>query len=177
METAIYYLLCAMTLGGALGVILARGYVNAAMSMLLSMLGAAGMMVMMGAYFVAFIMVSVYAGAVLVLFVFVVMLMGEEKDGAGLGKKLALAGLWVLLGAFIGWASPAFLGDAALRAGFFRSGFRQELRARAVFRIHASLPNLRRAAFCGDARRNRNRQAAALRKRGQIRKNLEIWTF
>lgn len=117
METAIYYLLCAMTLGGALGVILARGYVNAAMSMLLSMLGAAGMMVMMGAYFVAFIMVGVYAGAVLVLFVFVVMLMGEEKDGAGLGKKLALAGLWVLLGAFIGWASPAFLGDAALRAG------------------------------------------------------------
>ena len=120
METAIYYLLCAMTLGGALGVILARGYVNAAMSMLLSMLGAAGMMVMMGAYFVAFIMVSVYAGAVLVLFVFVVMLMGEEKDGAGLGKKLALAGLWVLLGAFIGWASPAFLGDAALRAGLRR---------------------------------------------------------
>ena len=74
METAIYYVLCAMTLGGALGVILARGYVNAAMSMLLSMLGAAGMMIMMGAYFVAFIMVSVYAGAVLVLFVFVVML-------------------------------------------------------------------------------------------------------
>ena len=35
METAIYYVLCAMTLGGALGVILARGYVNAAMSMLL----------------------------------------------------------------------------------------------------------------------------------------------
>ena len=116
METAIYYVLCAMTLGGALGVILARGYVNAAMSMLLSMLGAAGMMVMMGAYFVAFIMVSVYAGAVLVLFVFVVMLMGEEKDGAGLGKKLALVGLWALLGAFIGWASPEFLGDAALRA-------------------------------------------------------------
>ena len=111
METAIYYVLCAMTLGGALGVILARGYVNAAMSMLLSMLGAAGMMVMMGAYFVAFIMVSVYAGAVLVLFVFVVMLMGEEKDGAGFGKKLALVGLWALLG-----ASPEFLGDAALRA-------------------------------------------------------------
>ncbi len=117
METAIYYVLCAMTLGGALGAVLARGYVNAAMSMLLSMLGAAGMMVMMGAYFVAFIMASVYAGAVLVLFVFVVMLMGEEKDGAGFGKKLALAGLWVLLGAFVGWASPEFFGDAALHSG------------------------------------------------------------
>lgn len=74
-------------LGGALGTILARGYVNAAMSMLLSMLGVAGMMVLMEAYFPAFIMVSVYAGAVLVLFVFVVMLMGEEKDGRKHHKK------------------------------------------------------------------------------------------
>ena len=97
-------------LGGALGTILARGYVNAAMSMLLSMLGVAGMMVLMEAYFPAFIMVSVYAGAVLVLFVFVVMLMGEEKDGASTIKKLELVALWVLLGAFIGWVSPEFLG-------------------------------------------------------------------
>ena len=78
-----------MALGGALGVILARGYVNSAMSMLLSMLGVAGMMLLMKAYFIAFIMVSVYAGAVLVLFVFVVMLMGEERDGAGFFKNLA----------------------------------------------------------------------------------------
>ena len=101
-------------LGGALGTILARGYVNAAMSMLLSMLGVAGMMVLMEAYFPAFIMVSVYAGAVLVLFVFVVMLMGEEKDGASTIKKLELVALWVLLGAFIGWVSPEFLGKSAL---------------------------------------------------------------
>lgn len=140
------------------------------------------MMVMMGAYFVAFIMVSVYAGAVLVLFVFVVMLMGEEKDGAGLGKKLALAGLWVLLGAFIGWASPAFLGDAALRAGAPAEASSALASARnyglALFSEYM-LPFqiCGAAAVCGDARRNRNRQAAALRKRGQIRKNLEIWTF
>lgn len=105
-----------MMLGGALGTILARGYVNAAMSMLLSMLGVAGMMVLMEAYFPAFIMVSVYAGAVLVLFVFVVMLMGEEKDGASTIKKLELVALWVLLGAFIGWVSPEFLGKSALHA-------------------------------------------------------------
>lgn len=103
-------------LGGALGTILARGYVNAAMSMLLSMLGVAGMMVLMEAYFPAFIMVSVYAGAVLVLFVFVVMLMGEEKDGASTIKKLELIALWVLLGAFIGWVSPELLGKSALHA-------------------------------------------------------------
>ena len=47
MEQFVYYIFCAMMLGGALGTILARGYVNAAMSMLLSMLGVAGMMVLM----------------------------------------------------------------------------------------------------------------------------------
>ena len=81
-----------MMLGGALGTILARGYVNAAMSMLLSMLGVAGMMVLMEAYFPAFIMVSVYAGAVLVLFVFVVMLMGDYRLGlAGIPRQIGSA--------------------------------------------------------------------------------------
>ena len=50
MELIMYYIFCAMALGGALGVILARGYVNSAMSMLLSMLGVAGLMLLMKAY-------------------------------------------------------------------------------------------------------------------------------
>lgn len=116
METIMFYIFCAMMLGGALGVILARGYVNAAMSMLLSMLGVAGMMLLLKAYFIAFIMVSVYAGAVLVLFIFVVMLLGEEKDASNAYKKLALVALWIVLGILIGWASPMFLGDSALHA-------------------------------------------------------------
>ena len=86
MEAVIYYVFFAMLLGGALGVVLMPGYVNAAMSMLVSMLGAAGMMLMMGAYFPAFVMVSVYAGAVLVLFVFVVMLVDERGSPAPIGR-------------------------------------------------------------------------------------------
>ena len=49
MQDVIYYIFCAMMLGGGLGVVFARGYVNAAMSMLLSMLGVAGMMLLMKA--------------------------------------------------------------------------------------------------------------------------------
>ena len=63
-----------MAMLGALGVLMVRGYVNATMSMLLSMLGVAGLMILMKAYFLGILMVSVYAGAVLVLFVFVVIL-------------------------------------------------------------------------------------------------------
>ena len=46
MEDLIYYAFCAMAMLGALGVLMVRGYVNATMSMLLSMLGVAGLMIL-----------------------------------------------------------------------------------------------------------------------------------
>ena len=90
MEDLIYYAFCAMAILGALGVLMVRGYVNATMSMLLSMLGVAGLMILMKAYFLGILMVSVYAGAVLVLFVFVVMLIGDRNEQPSLRKKIAL---------------------------------------------------------------------------------------
>lgn len=113
MEAVIYYVFFAMLLGGALGVVLMPGYVNAAMSMLVSMLGAAGMMLMMGAYFPAFVMVSVYAGAVLVLFVFVVMLVGERGGPAPIGRKMGFLALWVAMGVLVGFYSPEIAGWAS----------------------------------------------------------------
>lgn len=107
MENVVYYLFCAMCLGGALSVILARGYVNAAMGMMLSMLGVAGLMVLMQAYFPAFIMVSVYAGSVLVLFVFTVMLMGSRTESATFAKSAKLVLVWALVLALIGAFFPS----------------------------------------------------------------------
>lgn len=106
MEAAVYYVFLAMTLGGALGVLLTPGYVGAAMSMLASMLGVAGLMLMMGAYFPAFVMISVYAGAVLVLFVFVVMLVGDAHEPVRLWRKFAFLALWVAAGAVVGLYAP-----------------------------------------------------------------------
>ena len=106
MQDIIYYIFCGMCLGGGLGVIMLSGYVNSAMSMLVSMLGVAGLMLMMKAYFLAFIMIMVYAGAVLVLFVFVVMLIGGKSDGISKIKKGVLLLLWSALGAVIGYFEP-----------------------------------------------------------------------
>lgn len=106
MEAAVYYVFLAMTLGGALGVLLTPGYVGAAMSMLASMLGVAGLMLMMGAYFPAFVMITVYAGAVLVLFVFVVMLVGDAHGPVRLWRKFAFLALWVAAGAVVGLYAP-----------------------------------------------------------------------
>ncbi len=95
-----------MCLGGALGVIMIPNFVNSAMSMLVSMLGVAGLLLLMKAYFLAFIMIMVYAGAVLVLFVFVVMLVGDKTDGVSWIKKGTLLLLWVALGAVLGYFEP-----------------------------------------------------------------------
>ena len=118
METAVYYLFCAMLVGGALGVLFLGDFVNAAMSMLASMLGAAGLMLLMGAYLPAFIMVAVYAGAVMVLFVFIVMLIGDGQEQRSRRKRAALFAVWLLFCAFAGFlAQQAGAGAKAAAEG------------------------------------------------------------
>ncbi len=106
MEDIVYYAFCAMALLGALGVIVVRGYVNSAMCMLVSVLGVCGLLALMGAYFLAFVTLSVYAGAVLVLFVFVVMLVGDSGDNSSFWKKIGLLALWILAGIFVASIEP-----------------------------------------------------------------------
>ena len=114
MQDIMYFIFCGMCLGGGLGVITLPGYVNSAMSMLVSMLGVAGLMLLMKAYFLAFIMVMVYAGAVLVLFVFVVMLIGGKTDGVSNIRKGILVLLWVALGVVIACCEPEIFKSCAV---------------------------------------------------------------
>jgi len=116
MNEIIFYIFCGMCLGGALGVLMLPNYVNATMSMLVSMLGVAGLLLLLHAYFLALVMVTVYAGAVLVLFVFVAMLIGDEKDSSGWIKKCALLAVWLALGAAVAKFSPEIVSAAPARA-------------------------------------------------------------
>jgi NADH-quinone oxidoreductase subunit J len=67
----------------AVGVVLNKNTVNAAMCFMLSLVGVAGLFVMLEAYLLAFVLLLVYAGAVAALFLFIVMLLdmqgGERK--------------------------------------------------------------------------------------------------
>ncbi|MBO7521721.1 MAG: NADH-quinone oxidoreductase subunit J [Opitutales bacterium] len=99
MENVVYGLFCALAVGGALGVIIGKSYINAVMSMLSSMVGMAGLLFMMEAFLLAFVMLLVYAGAVMVLFVFTVMLAGGERENSGARRRICAAGLWILMSA------------------------------------------------------------------------------
>ncbi len=107
----------------ALAVVLHRNVVVQALFLVLHLLTIAGLYVSLGAYFFAAIQVLVYAGAILVLIVFVIMLLnlGKDRSSPGLlslGLALVLGVLLVLLlgRAGRGFNAPAIGAGAGLPA-------------------------------------------------------------
>ena len=117
-DTALFWILAVLAVSAALAMILVRHAVHCALMLAVVMLCLAVMYAMQGAPFLAFVQVIVYTGAVLMLFLFVVMLIGtnsieslvEVIRGQRLWAALAGIGLAVLLIVGIGHAaigSPA----------------------------------------------------------------------
>ncbi|MEO6571085.1 MAG: NADH-quinone oxidoreductase subunit J [Ilumatobacteraceae bacterium] len=80
MELLVFILASAMVLAGAAGVILRPNPVHAAISLVLTLFGIAVHFVALGAHFLAAVQVIVYAGAIVVLFLFVIMLLGVDTS-------------------------------------------------------------------------------------------------
>ena len=80
-----FYALSAVAVGAALAVISARNPVHSVLFLILTFFSAAGLFVLLGAEFLAMLLVVVYVGAVAVLFLFVVMMLdvnfAELKEG------------------------------------------------------------------------------------------------
>jgi NADH-quinone oxidoreductase subunit J len=79
MEMVVFILASAMVLAGAVGVIAYANPVHAALSLVLTLFGVAVHFVALGAHFLAAVQVIVYAGAIVVLFLFVIMLLGVDR--------------------------------------------------------------------------------------------------
>ena len=78
MEQFAFTTLSVFTLACALGVVLSKNAVNGAMCLLLCLAGIAGLFVQLHAYLLAFILILVYAGAVVALFLFIIMLLDMQ---------------------------------------------------------------------------------------------------
>jgi NADH-quinone oxidoreductase subunit J len=78
MEQIAFTCLSVFTLGCALGVVLSKNAVNGAMCLLLCLAGIAGLFIQLHAYLLAFVLVLVYAGAVVALFLFIIMLLDMQ---------------------------------------------------------------------------------------------------
>lgn len=80
MELVVFVIAALMVLGGAIGVITRSNPVHAALSLVLTLFGIAVMFVSQNAHFLAAVQVIVYAGAIVVLFLFVIMLLGVDRS-------------------------------------------------------------------------------------------------
>ncbi|MDH5638404.1 MAG: NADH-quinone oxidoreductase subunit J [Nitrospinota bacterium] len=119
MEMAIFLVVGALSIGFSLAMILAPKPVTSAMSLVAVMFCLAVLFAMQSAHLIAILQILVYAGAIMVLFLFVIMLLNlREKEGAEshtkgyaqmFGGAMALAILVVVVGLTHMPASPAGL--------------------------------------------------------------------
>ena len=79
LPQVLYWLFCTLAVFFAVGVIAFKNPVASAFSLILVLLNVAGMFAFQEAYFIAAVQILVYAGAIMVLFVFVIMLLSIEK--------------------------------------------------------------------------------------------------
>ena len=109
-----FVILAVLVLGGAIVTITRKNLVSAVMSLVATFFGIAGLYAMLSAHFLAAIQVLVYAGGIMVLFVFVVMVLNREEadpwalrnpltKGLGVGALLYLV---LRLGQLIVAAAP-----------------------------------------------------------------------
>ena len=80
MITVLFYVFAAISVGGALGVVMSRNPVGSLLSMVATLGSMAAIFVLLEAHFLAAIQVIVYAGAIMVLFLFVIMLLNLGHD-------------------------------------------------------------------------------------------------
>jgi NADH-quinone oxidoreductase subunit J len=108
MTQVFFYLMAATVVGGGLGVVLVRNVVHAALFLIMSLLGVAGVYIMLSVEFLALVQILIYGGAVTVLILFTLMLTRvRELQGKldGDQRPLAAVAAIVLLGAFIAMIS------------------------------------------------------------------------
>ncbi len=130
VELVLFGAFALLTLLSAGLVIFAKSAISSAMSLVATFFFLAGIYVLLWAHTVAVLQVLVYAGAIMVLFLFVIMLLNLGEEKAAPGPKLTLAriagggaaaGLLVVLVMAI-WRMPAptttFTGAQAVASGF-----------------------------------------------------------
>jgi NADH-quinone oxidoreductase subunit J len=140
MEALIFYVLGAVTVISAVCVIFLRRPLHNVLFMILTMIGLAGLFILLNAEFVAMVQLIVYAGAVMVLFLFVIMLLNLDQLTASGGSRalrwwigIALAvGLVVLLFPIIRAFVPA-AGQGALTGGAAQGLSNTEIIAKELF--------------------------------------------
>ncbi len=124
MAEILFYVFAATAIGGALGVVLGRNPIASLLFMVVNLASIAGIFVLLQAHFLAAIQILVYAGAIMVLFLFVIMLLNLGHDY----EQDLKTGSWAVLsfavtGALAGVLARQFKGsEESPLYGYFGGG-------------------------------------------------------
>jgi NADH-quinone oxidoreductase subunit J len=91
MEAALFYIFAGLTVAAAAMVVLSHNPVTSAMFLVATIGSLAGLFVLLHAFFLAAVQVLVYAGAVMVLFLFVIMLLDLRQEQRRRFNKFGIA--------------------------------------------------------------------------------------
>ncbi len=101
MPPLLFFLFALITLGFGLNVVIARNPVTSALSLAVSFVGLAALFLSLDAYFIGTLQVLVYAGAVMVLFLFIIMLMDIKAEVLGGRANMAAMVAGVVVAAIL----------------------------------------------------------------------------
>jgi NADH-quinone oxidoreductase subunit J len=99
VEAFLFYFFFAMAMGGAIGVVVSKSPVGSLLFMVTALFAISGEFVLLEAHFLAAVQIIVYAGAIVVLFLFVIAYLGERpvaEVGDRLGRYAVFAWLAVI---------------------------------------------------------------------------------
>ena len=120
MHLVLFFLFGALCVAGAVNLLLQRHPINSALSLIVVMTSLAVLYLLLGAEFLAAAQVIVYSGAIMVLFVFVIMLLNAGEEEHTTGSKAAyivgFPGAAILIGllTFVFLSQKTSLGNARL---------------------------------------------------------------
>lgn len=118
-ETIVFYVFAVIALGSGIAVITLRNIVHGALMLVLNLLAIAGLYLALESSFLSIVQVLVYAGAITVLFLFVIMLLGIDRDDllsvtSRRNAVLASAAVSLIAGALLLALVGPYTGDASL---------------------------------------------------------------
>ncbi len=117
-ETVLFWIFAVIALGAGIAVVTMRNIVHGALMLILNFSAVAGLFLTLESPFLSVVQILVYAGAIMVLFLFVIMLLGVDHDDllatAPVANGLAVAGVALLAVTLLAGFVGPYTGEASV---------------------------------------------------------------
>lgn len=136
MSLFLFWAFAALMIAFGIGVVFLRNPVSSAMCLVVSFIGLASLFFLLDAYFIGIVQILVYAGAVMVLFLFIIMLLDLKAEKrrkinlpASIGGGAVFVGFLALLFKVLGSGAPGTLADFSAKKPALASPMTTDVKA------------------------------------------------